>query len=254
MDLQMTGRRVVVTGGSRGIGRATVELLVAEGARVATCARGADALDALVDSMSAEGGDVSGSVVDMTDGEAVDRWIADTASDWGGIDGFVSNVSARVYRTDLERWNESFDIDLFQHVRALDGVLPHLRNASGSIVIVSSIAAMMSQLPELDRAYGPMKAALTSYASQLAQLEGRHGVRINSVSPGPVHVEDGFWGEVERQMPEMYAGAQSMSVFRRLGRPEEIAAAVVFLLSPVSSFTTAANLHVDGGVVKSVRY
>lgn len=254
MDLQMAGRRVIVTGGSRGIGRASVELLAAEGAKVATCARNPDVLDAAVAEIRAGGGDVTGRAVDVTDRDALDRWIGETATEWGGVDGLVSNVSARVHRTDLERWNESFEIDLFQHVRALDCVLPHLRATSGSIVIVSTIATMMSQLPEVDRAYGPMKAALTSYASQLAQIEGRHGIRINSVSPGPIHVDDGFWGDVERKMPELYAGAQEMSVFRRLGRPEEVAAAVAFLLSPVSSYTTAANLHVDGGVVKSVRY
>ncbi len=254
MDLQLRGKSILVTGGSRGIGRATVERLCAEGARVATCARGQETLDEVVAGLRAGGADVIGNVVDVTDGDALESWIESTASNWGGIDGFVSNVSARVYRTDLERWQENFEIDLFQHIRAIEAVLPHLRSSQGSIVIVSSIAAMMSQLPDLDRAYGPMKAALASYGSQLAQIEGANGVRVNSVSPGPVHVDGGFWDEVGQQQPKLYALAERLSVMGRLGRPEEIAAAIAFLTSPLSSYTTAANLHIDGGTVKSVRY
>jgi NAD(P)-dependent dehydrogenase (short-subunit alcohol dehydrogenase family) len=254
MDLQLTGKRVLVTGGSRGIGRATVAALCAEGARVATCARGQETLDEVVAGLRDGGADVVGSAVDVTDGDALENWIDSTVSSWGGIDGFVSNVSARVYRTDLERWRENFEIDLFQHIRAIEAALPRLRASQGSIGIVSSTAAMMSQLPETDRAYGPMKAALTSYASQLAQLEGANGVRVNSVSPGPIHVDGGFWDDVGQQQPKLRAFVERLSVMGRLGRPEEIAAAITFLTSPLSSYTTAANLHVDGGTVKSVRY
>lgn len=254
MDLELSGRRVLVTGGSRGIGRATVELLAAEGAKVATCARGGEALNEMVAALRSRGADVAASPVDVTDGEALERWIGSTADAWGGVDGLVSNVSARVYRSDIGRWQDTFEIDLLQHVRTIESTLPHLRQSAGSIVVVSSIAAVLSQLPELDRAYGPMKAALASYASQLAQIVGVDGVRINAVSPGPVHVDGGFWDHVKQQQPDLYAGAERLSVFKRLGRPDEIARSIVFLLSPASSYTTAANLHVDGGAVKTVRY
>ena len=254
MDLQLTGKRILVTGGSRGIGRATVELLCAEGARVATCARGRETLDEVVGGLRAGGADVVGEVVDVTDGDALEGWIESNAACWDGLDGLVSNVSARVYRTDLERWQENFEIDLFQHIRAIEATLPHLRASHGSIVIVSSIASIMSQLPDLDRAYGPMKAALVGYGSQLAQIEGPNGVRVNAVSPGPVHVDGGFWDQVGQHQPKLYAMAERLSVMGRLGRPDEIAAAIAFLISPISSYTTAANLHIDGGAVKSVRY
>ncbi|TDT18294.1 NAD(P)-dependent dehydrogenase (short-subunit alcohol dehydrogenase family) [Ilumatobacter fluminis] len=253
MDLGLSGARIVVTGGSRGIGRATVELLVAEGARVATCARGRESLDDLAAAVDV-GDRLRTDQVDVTADGAVEEWISDVADAWGGIDGFVSNVSARVYRTDIGRWPETFDIDLYQHVRAIDAVVPHLRESNGSLVVISSIAAVLSELPDLDRAYGPMKAALTQYASQLAQLEGRNGVRVNVVSPGPIHVDDGFWGQVRDGMPEVYDGVAARSVFGRLGRPEEVAAGVVFLLAPVNAYTTAANLHIDGGLVRAARY
>lgn len=253
MELGLKDARVIVTGGSRGIGRATVELLLAEGASVATCARGRESLDELR-SRHDVGDRLRTDQVDVTGDGAVEAWIADVAAGWSGLDGFVSNVSARVYRDDIGRWPETFEIDLFQHIRAIDAVLPHLRESGGSLVVLSSIAAVLSQLPDLDRAYGPMKAALTQYASQLAQLEGAHGVRVNTVSPGPIHVDDGFWGQIHQGMPEMYDAVARRSVFGRLGRPAEVAAAIVFLLSSVSGYTTAANIHVDGGLVKAARY
>lgn len=252
MDVRLAGRRILVTGGTRGIGRAIVTALTAEGAHVALCARSRRGIEETVGACQQAGVEVIGESVDVTVPGELEGWVDSIHQRWDSIDGLVSNVSARVYRDDIGRWVETFQVDLLQHVRAIETVLPHLRASSGSIVVIGSVAATMSELPELDRAYGPMKAALASYVSQVAQLEGRNGVRANVVSPGPIHVDDGFWGTVKAQAPEAYARAASRSVFGRLGRPEEVAAAAVFLLSPLSSFTTSANLRIDGGLVKVV--
>jgi NAD(P)-dependent dehydrogenase (short-subunit alcohol dehydrogenase family) len=255
MDLGLSGKKAIVTGGSRGIGHAILQNLVDEGASVATCARGEEALNAALEKWRAQGVDAYGAAVDVTDKAAFNSWLEDSVKSLGGLDVFVSNVTTRVHTQGIERWQETFEVDLLQHISATEALIPHLKqNGVGSIVFIASIASIMSANMPSETEYGAMKAALISYGSQLAHKLGKDNIRVNIVSPGPIYHEGGFWEMVKNKQPDLYKRAEAVSVFNRLGTPQEVANAVTFLASPAASNITGANLRVDGQAIKTVNF
>ena len=255
MDLGLAGKRAIVTGGSRGIGRAIVETLLNERTAVATCARGAEALQANIAAWQASGATAYGDAVDVTDETAFAAWFERAVGQLGGLDIFVSNVTTRIHTKGVQRWRDTFDVDLLQHIHASEMALPHLiESEAGAIVYVSSIASVMTANMPSELEYGTMKAALVSYGTQLANRVGRDGIRVNLVSPGPIYAEGGFWEMVEQRNLQLFKMAEAVSVFRRLGTAQEVANSVVFLASPAASNITAANLRVDGGAIKTVNF
>jgi NAD(P)-dependent dehydrogenase (short-subunit alcohol dehydrogenase family) len=255
MDLGLKGKRAIVTGASRGIGRAIAATLAAEGVSIAACARGALDLDDAVSSFRAHGVDAFGEPVDVRDASAFAGWI-DRASDaLGGVDILVSNVTTRVDPSSEHWWRESFEADVQQHVRAFDGALPHLRaGREPAVVFIGSIAAVLTQLPPYEIAYGAMKAAMTSYACQMAAVHGPSGLRINTVAPGPVFFEGGWWDEVKTKQPAAFERASSLSALGRMASPQEVANAVAFLASPAAAYVSGVNLRVDGGMIRTVNF
>ncbi len=249
MDLQLTGRRALVTGGTRGIGRAIVEGLVAEGARVAFCAR--DAAE-IAGTEAALGDAVSGTVVDVADAAALRGWVEASAGALGGIDVVVSNVSALAIPASEESWKASFEVDLMGAVRMVDAALPHLLASDAAVVIaVSSVSGR-----EVDFAagpYGTMKAALIHYVQGLAHQLAGQGVRANTVSPGNTFFPGGVWDQIRTGDPGLYDAALALNPTGRMGTPQEMARAVVFLASPTSSFTSGTNLVVDGALTRGVQ-
>ena len=255
MKLELQGKRAIVTGGSRGIGKAVISSFVEQGMQVATCARGKPALDDALQQWNQQQTNVYGDSVDVTDEAAFSDWFEGAVSQLGGLDVLVSNVSTRIMSSGLQRWRETFEVDLMQHIRTTQMALEHLKQGQQpSIVYVASIASVMNANMPSEVEYGAMKAALVSYATQLATQLGGQGIRVNLVSPGPIHHEQGFWEMVKQKQPELYARACGVSVFNRMGTPEEVANAITFLASPAASNITAANLRIDGGAIKTVNY
>ncbi|WP_374468824.1 SDR family NAD(P)-dependent oxidoreductase [Phenylobacterium sp.] len=256
MDLQLKGKTAVVTGGSRGIGRSIAELFADEGANVAICARNAEQVAEAVESLKRRGGEAWGRAVDIADGAALKRFVGEAGERLGGIDVMVSNASALVNGAAEADWQAMFDIDMLGAVRTFDAAFPFLEkaaeaNGDAAFVIVSSVSAAETNGGS---AYGPMKAALIHYAKGLARQHAAKKVRANVVSPGTVLFDGGVWGNVRDQMPGYFERMLKRNPTGRMATPEEIAAAVVFLASPRSAFTTGSNLLVDGAISARVNF
>ncbi|HJN60160.1 MAG TPA: SDR family NAD(P)-dependent oxidoreductase [Alphaproteobacteria bacterium] len=253
MDLGLKGRKAIVTGGTKGIGRAIAELLADEGCDVGICARNGDEVVAAVAALKAKGVDACGSALDVRDGAQVRKWVADCAEALGGLDIVVPNVSALAIERNEESWRAEFEVDLLHTVNAAEAAQPMLENSdAGSIVIISSVSGV-----EIDFAagpYGAFKAALIHYAKTLAcELAGKN-IRVNSVSPGNTYFAGGIWEMVENNMPDLYNKALSLNKTGRMATAEEVATATVFLASPIATFITGTNLVVDGTLTNRVQY
>ena len=253
MDLKLDGKKAIVTGGTRGIGHAIARRLALEGCRVGICARGGAGLDAVLAAFAAEGLTVFGAVCDVADGAAVQKWTAAMAAELGGIDIVVANVSALAGASDEAAWRAGFEVDVLGTVRTVEAAMPHLESSEAAAIVTISSAASVESFGGA-RAYNSVKAAVINYTSNLANALASRGIRANCVSPGTIYFEDGVWGKRRREEPERYEAALARNPTGRMGTPEEVADAVAFLASPVSSFTTGANLIVDGGFTQRVQY
>ncbi len=251
MDLQLTGTRVLVTGGSRGIGRAIVSAFLDEGATVAFCARNPDEVRETQESLSARG-PVVGSVVDVADGHALAAWVEVCAGDLGGIDVVVANVSALAFPDTEESWQASLNVDLMHTVRMVRAALPHLeRSENASIIAISSVSGRESDFAS--GPYGTVKTAIIGYVHGLAMQLAEKGIRANTVSPGNTYFEGGAWSSIETGDPALFATAVGLNPTGQMGTPEQVAAPVVFLASTAASRISGTNLVVDGALTRGVQ-
>jgi NAD(P)-dependent dehydrogenase (short-subunit alcohol dehydrogenase family) len=253
MDLGLRGKRAIVTGGTRGIGRAIADLLAAEGCDLAICARNPEAVKETAATLARAGIKAIGGAVDVADLPALRRWVGEAAESLGGLDIFVANVSALAQGMDEEAWRRGFEIDVMGTVFGVEAALPFLeKSQAGSVVVVGSTA--MAEVYGPTRSYAAVKAAIIPYVKGLARNLAAKNVRANLVSPGNVYFKGGVWNIVEERNPEMFASMLARNPMGRMGTPEEVANAVVFLASPRASFITGTNLIVDGALTQRVQF
>jgi 3-oxoacyl-[acyl-carrier protein] reductase len=252
MDLGLKGLRALVTGGTKGIGRRCADIFAAEGAHVAVCARNAEEVAATVESLRSQGVTAFGRALDVADKAALEAWVRDAAEALGGIDMAVGNVSALAVADEEASWEAEFQTDMMHSVRLVNAALPWLEKSDHpSITLISSVSAR--EVDFTGAAYGAFKAALVRYAADLAFKLAPKMIRANTVSPGNTYFEGGVWRWIEDNNPDLFAEAMRLNPTGRMAAPEEVARGVVFLASPASSFTTGANLVIDGALTRGVQ-
>ncbi|EIM03897.1 SDR family oxidoreductase [Rhodanobacter denitrificans] len=241
-----SGYRVVVAGGSRGIGRSIALGFAEAGATVSICARGAAALEETRQALAAHGAPTHAQRCDLADASAIDAYMADAAAALGGIDVLVNNASGYGFDDSDEGWLAGFNVDLMAAVRASRAALPHLAaSPHGCILHTSSIAAFRPRAS--GAAYAAVKAALSQYTTSQALALAPQRIRVNAIAPGSIAFADGLWDRRRVEQPELYRATLAKIPFGRFGKPEDIAHAALFLASPWAGWITGHTLVVDGG-------
>lgn len=252
MDMRIKGRVALITGGSRGIGRASAIGLVQEGCRVVLAARGQEGLDRTAADLRAIGGDVATVAADMLDPATPAKLVAATLDAFGQLDILIANAGGMVGGRELATsthadWMATWQLNVMHAVDLLRAAVPALSASDAASAIF--IASISGRAPTArGAAYGAAKAGLILAARSFAWELGPLGIRVNALSPGSTLFEGGGWERTAAAMPEEFATFETMDFPRqRLSTVEEIADAVVWLASPRAMGVTAADLQVDGG-------
>ena len=240
-----TGKRVLVAGGSKGIGRAIALGFARGGAAVSVCARGAAALEATRAEIAALGVPAHAMPTDLARADAVAAWVEGAAAALGGVDVLVNNASGFGARDTEEDWAKGLDVDVMATVRASRAATPYLRAAKGCIVNVTSISGFRPSVR--GPAYAAVKALLVNYTASQAAALAPDGVRVNAVAPGSIEFPGGTWEDRRTSDPALYNRILASIPFGRLGVPEEVADVVLFLAGPAARWVTGQTVVVDGG-------
>ena len=252
MDLQLKGSKALITGATKGIGRAIANTLAEEGCNVAICARNQEEVDAAVAELSAKGVTAFGQAVDVGDGEAFKAWIDASAEALGGIDCIVSNVSGGGAQGE-EAWRRHLEYDMLGAVRMVEGAMPYLEKSDNASVLLISTTAALEKFMNAGP-YNALKAALLNYSGALSQDLAPKGIRVNAISPGPIFIKGGAWDNIKQHMTAFYDATVGDIPMGRMGTAEEVAAQAVFLASPRAGFTTGTNIVIDGGITKRIQF
>jgi 3-oxoacyl-[acyl-carrier protein] reductase len=254
MDLGLKGARVLITGGTKSIGRAIVDAFVAEGAVVGFCARDTELVKKREEDWRAGKAEVQGTALDVTDDPSLKTWVDGFAAE-GGIDHFIANVSALGTADTPEGWRKSIEIDIVSTVESVRHAMPHLlKSGRGATCTVIGTVSLNEGGPGPVQPYRSVKAALVPFVKSLAIEMAPKGVRVNMVSPGSIFEDGNVWGRQRDAGSERYKHTLALNPMGRMGTPQEVAGPVVFLASRQASFVTGVNFIVDGAITTRVQY
>ncbi|HVX05426.1 MAG TPA: SDR family oxidoreductase [Rhodanobacteraceae bacterium] len=246
-----SGYRIVIAGGSKGIGRAIALDFLAAGGSVAVCARGREGLDALARDAGTNAGRLHTQACDLSQADQIERWIAEAARALGGVDVLVNNATGYGFRDDDESWLVDFNVDLMAAVRASRFALPHLRQSRHACILhTSSIGSFRPRT--MGPPYAAIKAALNHYTRTQALTLADARIRVNAIAPGSIEFEGGVWARVRQEKPDQYTQVLGTIPFDRYGTAEEVAHLALFLASPFAGWITGQIIAVDGG--QSLRF
>lgn len=249
MDLGLGGKVALVTGGSRGLGRATAEALGREGARVFMCARGVETLEQTLRVLRAEGIDARGVPADVTTTDGCERVVSEAISAFGGIDILINNVGggqgpSAIGASD-DDWQQSLELTLFPSIRMSRLAVPHMRQRGGGVIIM--IASIYGRESGGRATYNAAKAAEISLAKSMARELAMDNIRVNSVAPGSIMFPGGSWERRQQENPSMIQKMIEDDLpFGRFGTAREVGDVVAFLASPRSSWVAGASVTIDG--------
>jgi 3-oxoacyl-[acyl-carrier protein] reductase len=247
MSFDFSNRRVVVCGGSRGIGRSMALAFAAAGADVSICARGSDTLETARAEIARHGHQAHAATCDLADGAAVTRYVSQAGAALGGIDVLVNNASGFGMGDDEAGWSKGLSVDVMAMVRASHAALPMLeqRGEGASIIHISSISGFRASTRT--PAYAAVKAAMISYTASQAAMLAPKRIRVNCIAPGSIEFDGGVWDQRRKANDPLYDRVLKSIPFGRLGAPEEVAEVALFLASAHARWVTGQTIAVDGG-------
>jgi 3-oxoacyl-[acyl-carrier protein] reductase len=245
MELSFKGKKVLVAGGSRGIGRSIALAFAANGADVAICARGEAGVRAAEAELKRHGIQAFGMACDLGDEQQVTAMVTAAAAALGGLDVLVNNASGLGLKDDESGWQASINVDLLGTARATRTALPYLEKSQGSVINISSISGQMASARSA--AYAAVKAALINYTMSQGLALAPKRIRANCIAPGSIEFPGGLWEECKTDDPKLYQSILDSIPWGRLGAPEEIASVALFLASDLARWITGQTIVVDGG-------
>jgi len=232
-----------------------VKAFLQEGATVHYCSRTKSDVDAANKRLAEEYPNAASfaAVVDISDEEQLRSWVTSCGNESGRIDVVVANASALQVADNMDCWKNMFQIDLLGTYTLVQTALPFLEKTKGNIITVSSVSGRDIDFTA-PGPYGSLKAALIHYTASLARSLAPKGIRANTISPGNIYIADGVWGNNERNYPDLFSKQFASNPMGRMGKPEEIADAVLFLASERAGFISGANLVADGALCTGVQF
>ena len=245
MQIDFKGKKAIICGGSRGIGRAIALGFAKAGGDVSICARDPKALEQTRSELAALGVKAHAASADLAQGEAVRGYVRDAVGALGGVDFLVNNASAFGSSDDDKGWTSNLAVDMLSIVHATQEALPALKKVQGSVVNISSIAALHPAARQPP--YGAIKAAVIHYTVTQAAMYAKDRVRVNCIAPGSIEFPGGVWDRRKTDNPALYNATLQSIPFGRMGHAEEVANVALFLASPLAAWVTGQAIAVAGG-------